>query len=357
MNQNNMIYENDEAITNGRLFTDGSEMTQSKRTQLNQWLKWNWNQNPPMTILGLGSLIFLALTLVGLVIDPRTVINEPVWIKPMKFGISIIFYGFTLLWMLTYVKGRKRIVSIVSWATSIGLSMELILIGFQALRGVRSHFNHTTPFDAAIFSAMGDFIVLVWFAGLVTAFLLVRQNFTSRPFGLALTLGMVISMIGAGFAYIMPMPTPSQRAEMEINGGEIEFVGAHSVGVEDGGAGLPFIGWSSDGSDIRVSHFIGLHALQVMPLVGWFIMQLSARRKNGRLRERQQMALIWVAGIGYLSVMFITLWQALRGQPLTSPGGLTLGVFFGIVALLGAVSALILRRHPDAENSSLFSHI
>ena len=357
MNQKKLLYENDETKANARLFTDRSEMTQSKRTQLNQWLKWNWDQNRPLTVLGLGSVIFFALTLVGLVIDPRTVINEPVWIKPMKFGISIILYAFTFLWMLTYIKGRKRIVTIISWATSIGLSMELILIGFQALRGVRSHFNHTTPFDAAIFSALGDFIMVVWFAGLVTAFLLVRQKFTSRPFGLALTLGMVFSMIGAGFAYIMPIPTPSQRAEREINGGELEIVGAHSVGVEDGGAGLPFVGWSSEGGDIRVSHFIGLHALQVLPLVGWFIIQMNARRKNDPLRERQQMALIWIAGIGYLSVMFITLWQALRGQPLTSPDGLTLSVFFGTVTLLGAASALILRRRPDAESSSLISHI
>lgn len=205
------------------------------------WLKWSWSENRPMAILGIGSLFFFALALVGFIIDPTTVLNEPAWIKPMKFGISTVFYAFTFLWMLTYVEGRKRMVSIVSWATSIGLTAELILIGIQAFRGVRSHFNHTTPFDTAIFDAMGNFIIVVWFAGLAAAFLLVRQKFTTRPFGLSLRLAIIISMIGAGFAYIMPIPTPSQQAERATNDGIVETIGAHSVGVEDGGPGLPFV--------------------------------------------------------------------------------------------------------------------
>ena len=329
------------------------QMTRPKLTELNQWLKWSWHENRPMTILGIGSLIFFALALVGLIIDPRTVLNEPAWIKPMKFGISTLFYAFTFLWMLTFVKGHKRMVGIVSWLTAISLSMELILIGFQALRDVRSHFNHITPFDAAIFSAMGDFIMIVWFAGLVAAILLLRQKFISRPFGLSLRLGMVIAMIGAGFAYLMVVPTPSQRAERETNAGISEFAGAHSVGVEDGGAGLPFVGWSTEGGDIRIAHFLGLHALQMLPLMGWFIMRKNGRFSNGRLREQQQMGLIWVAGFGYLSVMAITLWQALRGQSLIAPDGLTVGVFLGTMALLGAATALILRHHPDGENGRL----
>ena len=72
---------------------------QLNRSSLSDWLKWSWRQNRPMALLGLGSTVFLLLALVGLALDPRTVLNEPTWIKPMKFGISSIFYAYTFLWI------------------------------------------------------------------------------------------------------------------------------------------------------------------------------------------------------------------------------------------------------------------
>lgn len=114
-------------------------------------------------------------------------------------------------------------------------------------------------------------------------------------------------------------------------------MGAHSVGVEDGGPGLPVTGWSTEGGDLRVAHFVGLHGSQVVPLLGL----AAARLGRGRLGAGHRVALVWVGGLAYLAVVVLTTWQALRGQPLLDPDGLTLAVLATVVLVtVGAAVAV-----------------
>ncbi|HEY7976533.1 MAG TPA: hypothetical protein VID72_14385, partial [Ktedonobacterales bacterium] len=114
----------------------------------------------------------------------------------------------------------------------------------------------------------------------------------------------------------------------------------------DGGPGLPLLGWSTRGGDLRIPHFFGLHALQVLLALGWL---LTTRRARSWLTTSQRLALVWTAGLGYLSVIGIFTWQALRGQSIVAPDAATLAAFgLSISAVVGATVVILLRGRHSA---------
>ena len=303
-----------------------------------QWLAESWATNKPLTLVGMVSVVMVVVSFVGILIDPTLVMNEPAWIKPSKFAISLAMYSFTFLWLLTFIQGWRRAKAVISWGTAIVFLIEMGIIAFQAARGVRSHFNFATPMDGALFSVMGTAIFSQWGLSVVAAILLLRQKI-GGAWGLSLKLGMVLAVVGAILGALMTSPTAEQAATMAATGQPTTFIGAHSVGVDDGGAGLPYVGWSTEGGDLRIGHFIGLHAMQVLPLLGWLIV-----RQNARLREAQRRGLVVAAAWGYLGVVGLVTWQALRGQPLLQPDGLTLAAAGVLVASVVAMVGWVLRR-------------
>jgi len=302
--------------------------------------------NKPLAVVGLGFVVFTAVTLVGLAVDPRTVLNAPAWLKPFKFGISTAFYSFTLLWMLNFVQGHRRLVSVSAWITAVGFAIEIALITLQAVRGVPSHFNFTTPFDGALYSVMGAIIMAVWLAGLLAAILLMRQPLTDQAFGWAVRLGLITALAGAGVGALMTQPTPANIDYITEHQAPPPAIGAHSVGVTDGGPGLPIVGWSIEGGDLRVGHFVGLHGMQMIPLLAWLLLQRFSRLGAGR-----RLALAWTVGLGYLGLTGLLTWQALRGQSLIAPDALTLGVLAALMLAVTGAMVMIIRSSNLAINA------
>lgn len=291
----------------------------------------------PLTVMGWAGLALAVVALAGLWLDPRLITGAPAWLKPLKFGLSVGIYAFTLNWILATVQGRRRWVQAIGWTVALMFALELVLITLQVVRGVRSHFNFGTPFDAALYSVMGTGIVVAWMATLIAAVLVVRQPYTDRALGWSLRLGLLATLYGAMVAFLMTSPTPDQVSAMASAAPTV--IGAHSVGVVDGGPGLPLVGWSSIGGDLRVPHFFGLHAMQVVPaaavLVGaWF----------PALAETQRVRLTWIVGLGYLALTLLLTWQALRGQSLVAPDALTLGALALWLLVMGAAILAVVRR-------------
>jgi hypothetical protein len=298
-----------------------------------------WRLNAPLAALVLGMLALIATALVGLAVDPRVITGATAWIKPLKFAISIAVYGATLLWMLSFIPNRPRLVAALSWGLLLGFAFEMVLIVTQVVRGTTSHFNRATPFDAAVWNAMGATIAVMWLLNAVVAVLLLRRSFAPSPVVWGGRLGLIAALIGMAVAFLMAQPTPDQIAVMDA-GGASPIVGAHAVGVEDGGQGLPIVGWSTVGGDLRAAHFFGLHALQALPLLGLALTRLGPCWLTLRARSR----LVGIAGLAWVGLIALLAWQALRGQSVIAPDALTLAALAGLLGLSAIATGLVVTR-------------
>ncbi|GAA1580630.1 hypothetical protein [Actinoplanes couchii] len=283
-----------------------------------------WNR--PLLWLTGAAVILTVISGAGILFDDRVLTGVPIWLKPFKFAVSFIFYAWTLAWILALLPRRSRAAE-WSGVIMVGMSViELAVIVGQVLRGQTSHYNMSTPLNALLWSAMGTSIMVLFIAQVVIAVVALRQRIPDRPAAFAIRLGLGVSLLGMAVAFLM---TSQQTAD--------GLIGAHSVGVPDGGPGMPITGWSTTGGDLRISHFVGLHALQALPLLAY-----ALGRWTG-FAERVRAGLVLVGGIAYAGLVLLLTWQALRAQPFTAPDPITLAAFAGLAVLTAGAATAVIR--------------
>lgn len=251
------------------------------------------HRNPILSFTGWAHLALLGLALALLPFDERLVTGVNPWIKPAKFCLSVLFYVWTLGWLLAYLPAAE--VPKVRWlSVGVALTMgaEIAVIFVQAARGTTSHYNTTSALNGILFSVMGLMILVnvalnVWVLALVW-----RAPLAAGP---ALTwgirLGVLLFILGS------------------VEGGLMIRQSAHTVGAPDGGPGLPGLGWSTHAGDLRTAHFLGMHALQALPLLGWGLDRAGLAPTVG-VAAQVGAALGW----GALAALVLT--RALAGRPL-----------------------------------------
>ncbi len=77
---------------------------------------------------------------------------------------------------------------------------------------------------------------------------------------------------------------------------------SHTVGSADGGEGLFFVNWSRQHGDLRAAHFFGMHALQILPVIGYYLCKTTRQ--------------VIIYSVLYFLMVVSLLVQALKGIPL-----------------------------------------
>ncbi|MEO0339000.1 MAG: hypothetical protein AAF242_07275 [Bacteroidota bacterium] len=249
--------------------------------------------SPTLYKIGMFNFLISAIALAGMFVDDRMLMGVSVWLKPFKFGISTGIYILTVGFMSTLypfsVRKKNRINKIVSWT----LLVEILIIATQGARGVQSHYNQSNAVDGILFGLMGIFIyinVMVMVLFLVETVRLKMK--VPSAVQVAIGLGWLFVLVGSWV------------------GGQMISQMAHNVGVADGGEGLPLVNWSTVAGDLRVAHFFGIHAIQVLPLFAWFLHQKWSTTVSNRILAVVAFSLFYASWVGF------TFYQAKQAMPL-----------------------------------------
>lgn len=232
--------------------------------------------------------------LLAMQIDPRLVNGISVWVKPVKFLLSFVVYYATLAWCFGYLpraaQTRRAGRFVVVTALGAGL-LEMLWLLAAAIHGVPSHFN-TSAYWGLAYQAAGAGAVLLLAAILVQGLMIARARVPAMApvFRASLVAGAVIAFV----------------ATLITAGFLASGMGHWVSGIPSDANGMPLLGWSRSGGDLRVAHFWALHAHQALPIAGALIAAAGLRRPYAALA---------LVGVAYVALIAFTFFQALAGRP------------------------------------------
>ena len=221
--------------------------------------------------------------------------------KPGLFGISSGMTAWSLIWCARSLGHPRRLFTIavaLTWA----LLAEVTLITMQYWRGVPSHFNRTTPFDAAVESGMVGLIVLVTIGIAWMCWLSSKRSEIDAGQLLAIRGGLWLLLGGCllGFCAM--------------------FAGEWNIAQNK-----PPEVWGKSGI-LKYPHGAALHALQTLPILNVLLLPLAAGRRVLALRH---------AIAAHVFFLIHSIWQTAIGR-----ARLDLDLIGGLILVLSAASLI-----------------
>ena len=257
------------------------------------------SREPVLVWFSLILLLSMIPTAIAYGLDDRMLNGVNIWMKPLKFQLSLAVFGLTLVWLMPLASQAFRRGwggRLIVWGFIVPAAYEIGYIVWRASRGEASHFNIETPLASMLYSLMGVGAITIAATSLVLAYGILRNDSQPAPsvFRPAAIIGLVLSFV---FATVNGMSMGGARLG--------HFVGQPPID----GSFVPILGWSLAVGDLRVAHFLGLHAQQVIPFAGAVLAGMNVARSR----------LVLIAfSVAYAALTLFTFVQALQGRPFVS---------------------------------------
>ena len=227
--------------------------------------------------------------------------------KPTTFGLSFGVTLITIAWVSSFLRLGDRARAILLGVFTIACVIETALVSLQAWRGVPSHFNTETTFDALVarMLAAGGITLVVIIAVMTLASF--RANAATSP---SLRLAIRIGFVTLFSSLIV-------GALMIAKGMVLVFSGHRQTAYATGGT-------------LKPTHAVTMHAIFVLPLLAWLLTLTG-------WNERRQLRIVLLASVGYALAAGVVAIGNLAGLALSQMPIAAIGIAaIGVLAMLAA---------------------
>ncbi len=251
---------------------------------------WLWTGERRLATYGALLLALMVPMALALMFDERLLRGQNVWIKPLKFTLSVAVMALTTAWFAGHVAPERRAGRAMDWIVWLLIgagSFELVYIALQAGLGEHSHYNVSDAFHRLMFLLMGVGATLLTATQPMLAWLLYRHPAPGQPalhplFRQAMLLGLVLTFVlGVGAGSLLSARMPPLAAPL-----------------------MPVFGWSLAGGDLRPAHFIGIHAEQFLPLFAYAMVTFKLPQPS---------RVFWAFAAAYVALFLVLLSSGLAG--------------------------------------------
>jgi hypothetical protein len=273
------------------------------------WSFWLRGRPVERTGYAVGAVLFL----LGLIHVAVLALGGGSWEGPLSlrkaatFGLSFGLTVITIVWVASFLRLSDRRRAVLLGAFTVASVVETGLVSMQAWRGVPSHFNLETTFDALVARglAAGGFVLVAIIATLLVV------AFRSHP---ALPPSLRIAI---RFGFVSLFTSLITGAVMIARGMVLVFGGHPQAAYATGGS-------------LKPTHAVTMHAILVLPLLAW-LLSLAA------WPERRRVGIVVLGATGYAVAAAVVAIENVAGVPVWgAPLGADLLVGLGFCGLLAA---------------------
>jgi hypothetical protein len=204
---------------------------------------------------GLINFVLLFFCMGLYIFDDTLVMGKNAWQYPMKYYFSIGIFIWSMGWYLYFLNNSLQR-KILSWAFLLTTSIQTSIVLLQSSRGVSSFYNQNTPFDKLVFGFQTANNVVFILIMVVTTYLFYfqKKNSKSQHFTWGIRMGMMIFLIGLLIGVYL----------MKLN--------SHAIGTNEKLLNQAILDKSKHGN-FKIPFFLGIHGLQIIPLLSYYFFQ------------------------------------------------------------------------------------
>ena len=181
--------------------------------------------------------------------DDTQVLGKNAWVYPFKYYFSIGIFIWSMGWYLYYLNNTIQR-NILIWAFLLTTLVQSTFVLINSIRGLPSFYNPETPFDKMMFGiqTINNIIFIVLMIVTTYLFYFQKKNSKSQHFTWAIRMGMLIFLVGLFIGVYM----------MLLNNHAI----VDTIKLKNEKQG-----------NFKVPFFLGIHGLQIIPLLSYYFFQ------------------------------------------------------------------------------------